>query len=521
MAFSLFSKEIKKTHIDSALIILLKKYVSVSEAILFQDVNIYYHQDIVDIPLLILLPKKGILLLEAVDWKYESVKDATVSEQIPSSKQISTIEVDSALHAINQKFNEILHTDLNITKGFILFNQLNETEFDLLDESFHKLIPKSRALFSNETLESITEKIEDTFSQNSLNYSSTEILSSLFMQYTLLSDKQDAINGIANEQQKNYVDTNFSAISTLVGPYGSGKSTLMLLKVLAQKLSNPKKSILIIEPTHIACEIMMHRLLNIIEYAIVDIDLSTIEIITPKKLLERHMNMLYKKPLEPLEITKKMMKKKFNVADIIICDDIELLSQEFIFYLIHIQKGRTLHFISAHQELSQGKSITLSQSYRINDTLINLCKKDLSNKESYKEIANIKFSEGNIYMKTILAFNTVLKLKESGEKCLIITPNRSFAHALFEEMHEYVEEDIALFDANKSIANQAFDQHLIVQCDDMASLQAEHVIVSELDPNNDPMQFCYALGRATKNIHVIFNDKDFHDVNLELKDFFE
>ncbi len=90
----------------------------------------------------------------------------------------------------------------------------------------------------------------------------------------------------------------------------------------------------------------------------------------------------------------------------------------------------------------------------------------------------------------------------------------------FEEMHEYVEEDIALFDSNESIYNQSFDQHLIVQYSDMASLQTDHVILSGID-SASTMLFCYALSRAKQNMHVVFNDTDFHDINLELKDFFE
>jgi len=123
-------------------------------------------------------------------------------------------------------------------------------------------------------------------------------------------------------------------------------------------------------------------------------------------------------------------------------------------------------------------------------------------------------------MQSILAFKKLLRHADSHEKCLIITPNRAFSLALYDEMHEFVEEGIALFDANESLANQPLEQHLIVQYDEIASLEAEYIILSAIEPS-DLNQFCYALGRATKEIHLISTDSEFHDVNLELKDFFE
>ncbi|MEA2112327.1 MAG: hypothetical protein U9P71_09820 [Campylobacterota bacterium] len=519
MAFSLFKKKTHQRSTDTSLMVLVKEYVASCDVILYENPKIYHHQKTVDVASLMILPNRGIVLFEDIDWEFDTIKDATVSSRLPSSKKSSSVVFDSPLHVINQKFNEVLHKDLNITKGFILFNDLKQEEFDLLDESFHQLIPKSRVLFNDETLDSLRDKLETAF-VDSLNITTTSIISTLFMQYTLLSDNEHIEHAVVNEEQKNYIDTEFSDISTLIGPYGSGRSTLMLLKVLIQKIETPKKRFLIIEPTHTACEIMKHRLLAAIEHAIVDVDISTIDIITPKELLTQHAQALYKKPLEPIEITPKMMKKKFNIADVIICDDIELLSDEFIFYLMHIQKGSTLHFVSADTDKAKGNSTTLSKSYRVTQSTLELCKKDLKSHDSYKNISNIKFSEGNIYMETILAFKKILKNREADEKSLIITPNKSFSHALFDEMHDYVEEEISLFDGSQSLVNQAFDTHLIAQYDEIASLQQNYVILSGINPE-DTMKFCYALGRAKKNIHVIFNDEDFHDINLEIKEFFE
>jgi len=521
MAFSFFKKNIQEPHKDSFLHSLLQEYALSCKNILFSDTTVYYHRSFIDLEALLIVPHHGILLFKSLEWDFESIKEATVEAALPSNKKKVALSIDTTLQVINQKFNEILHQDLDITKSFVLFDNLKEAEFDLLDNSFHKLIPKSRALFSDETLESLTTKIDAAFEHEDRVEVETEtLISTLFMQYTLLDDEGLPKKKLLNAQQKNYIDIPFSSLSTLVGPYGSGKSTLMLLKVLTQKIRHPKERILIIEPTVTACELMRQRLLHSIEYAIVDVDLSTIKVMTPKQLLENHAQSLYKKPLEPIEITPKMMQKKFNIADLIICDDMELLSSEFIAYLLHIQSDKLLHFITAKAEMAQAEQRVLAQSYRISDALIQLCTHQSITQEDYQNIPNITLYHGNLYMQSILAFKKLLRHAQPQETCLIITPNRAFSLALYDEMHEFVEEGISLFDANESLTNQAIEQHRIVQYDEIASLEAEHIIITGIK-SDDLNQFCYALGRATKNIHLIFNDNEFHDVNLELKDFFE
>ncbi len=519
MPFPFFKKDIQEQLTQSQIILLIKSFALSSQSMLFENINLYHQKEFFTLPLLLFVPKKGLLLFEPLDWDYEDLQSATVSPWLPSSKHSRSIHIDTPLDLINQKFNYILHQDLNITTGLILFENLSESEFDSLDSSFHQLIPKSRALFCDESIESLTQKANDALSTISVEIDATTILSSLFMQYTLIADDFNPSQSIVDENQQHYIDADFLPCSTLVGPYGSGKSSVMLLKILSQLLKHPKQKIMIIAPTYAACEILKRKMLEIIEHAIIDLDLSTIEVITPKELLKRHAKQIYNKPLEPIKITEKMMNKAFNAAEVVVCDDAELLSNEFIAYLLHIQKKRSLHLIGVDGQNATGEHIILSQSYRFDESLINLCNKDLNDKHSYETVPNIKFSVGNIYMQTILAFKEMLKFRDDDEKCLIITPSSSFAHALYEEMHEYIEEKIILFNAQESITNESFHHHMIVQQNDMASLQKKHVIVSGIDPN-DKKLFCYAMSRSSDTVHIVLGDENFNDINLELEEYF-
>ena len=63
----------------------------------------------------------------------------------------------------------------------------------------------------------------------------------------------------------------------------------MLLKSIVEILDEQSKKIIILKATVLACDIFKKKLLNIIEHAIIEIDLSGIEIITPIELLNRHL----------------------------------------------------------------------------------------------------------------------------------------------------------------------------------------------------------------------------------------
>jgi hypothetical protein len=507
----------QKEHRDTRIVLLLKTFASSYR--FFESVDVFHHKESMRLPFVLIAKNQGILLFETLDWDNETLKNATVSSRSPVSKEKSAVEIDAPLHLINQKFNEILHQDLQITTAFLIFNHLNEADFDRLDSSFHTLIPKSRALFYDETLETLTAKLHAVLETMQCELDETTLISTLFMQYTLLPSNNHPHLCIVDESQERYISESFKQRSTLIGPYGSGRSTAMALKVLRHYMKDPKDKILIIEPTHVACELLKHKMLEIIEYAIVDIDLSFIEVITPKELLLRHAKKIYGKPLEPVEITQKMMQKKFDIADIVIADDIELLSDKFLSYLLHIQDKKSVHYITANADKAIGDRYVLTHSYRNADALSDLCNKDLSNRYSYDNIFNIKLCEGNIYMQTILSFKEMLKEAKEGEKALIITPSHAFSAALFDEMHQFVEADIALFKADESIANQSFEHHLIVQQSDMASLQSRYVLLSGLNPQEKDL-FCYALSRADVKAYVCFNGEAAYDINLELKEYF-
>ncbi len=519
MDFSLFKTPSRQPTTASSTLILLRDIAISNQMLLFEATYLYHHKKSIRLPLLLLVPHKGLLLFETVSWSADALQGACISLWHPSLQKPKAIDVDETIEFIRQKCNYILHQELNITVAMVLFEQLRLQEFEQLDHSFQRLIPKSRALFHDETSSTILKKINAALSHHTLPLDTTTLLSTLFMQYTLPPDHFNSTATIADSAQQHYVDDDFLPRSTLVGPYGSGKSTLMLLKVLGTLLRDPKQHIMIITPSFSACDLLKQKMLAIIEHAIIDIDLSIIDVITPKQLLKHHAEQLYHTPHHPVCITEKMLRKPFHVADIIICDDADLLPSQFITYLQHLQHKRYLHLLCTHKGNAVGECYNLSKSYRAHPELMTLCHHNLNNPHSYENIANIKFSIGNIYMQTILAFNDMLKMKCSGESALIITPNKALSQALYEQMREYIEDEIVLFDAHESMIDILFEHHIIVEQSAMASLYKEHVIIAGIHPNHHAI-FCHALSRGYKSIHIIVHDDKEDSINLTCEENF-
>ncbi len=518
MDFSLLHTSSKHRPDPSAALVTLRDVVASDNMILFEDTYLYLQKEFIRLPLLLVVPQQGLILFEPISWSIDTLQGSSISAWHPSSKQPKSINVNDPIDFIRQKFNYILHQDLTITTAMILFEQLSSKAFDQLDHSFQDLIPKSRALFQDETTNSLRTKITAALAPHTLTFNTTTLVSTLFVQYTLLPDHFNALVAIANAEQQHYVDADFLPRSSVIGPYGSGKSTMMLLKVLTYLLRHPKQHVMIIVPSLSACDLLKQKMLDIMEYAIMDMDISNIEIITPKILLARHAQRLYHKPIHPITITEKMLRKPFHVADIMICDDADLLPKQFITYLQHLQQKQTLHLLCTHKNSAIGECMTLTTSYRLHTQLATLCLKDLNDPHSYENIANIKFWSGNIYMQTILAFNEMLKVKQHGETSLIITPNRTFSQMLYEQMCDYVEEEIVHFNAQESMIDTLFEHHIIVEQNVMASLYKEHVIVVGIHPQNKAI-FCHALSRGYKSIHIVLHNDSNDSINLTCEEY--
>ena len=65
--------------------------------------------------------------------------------------------------------------------------------------------------------------------------------------------------------------------------------------MILQKLRNKDLKIVIIKPSTLACDLLRKKLLSIIDSAMLEVDIASIDVITPIELLHRHLHAINKK----------------------------------------------------------------------------------------------------------------------------------------------------------------------------------------------------------------------------------
>lgn len=205
---------------------------------------------------------------------------------------------------------------------------LDTPQYEHLHDSFKELLPKHRVIFNDSTQEEIIEKFAlDSHTLHPL-LDLEKIIGNLFIQYALF-DTQGKL-ALCTQEQREFIDAKTEGHQTLCAKTGCGKTNVLLLKALVEKLENPKKQITIIEPTRIACDILKQKLLALIEHGIIEVNPVSIQILTPLEIVNKHLQALNKPLLdEQVVIDPKLLSRSKKIADYLICDDSELLCNEF------------------------------------------------------------------------------------------------------------------------------------------------------------------------------------------------
>ncbi len=492
--FSFFKTEDKPLHVDSPAYEQLTHYCQTHNLRVFENIPLYHRQEEQHLALMVFDPHRGIYLFERLDWRFEAIKNATVSPAMPNHKT-RDINVDAKHAFLSRKFNEILHTDGCTITNFIICDTLSELEFDLLDESFHQLLPKERIIFADSDEAHIRTKLEAALELQSTSLESAKLLGALFFHMAVLPDNLDSAFHLLTDEQFAFVTSPLPLKSTLNGTYGSGKSSAILLKAIYELLQKPSLKIIIVEPSVAACELLKKRLLEIIEYAIIDIDMSSIFILTPQQVIAQHYQKLYKKEsFRFAKITPKMLSHRHQSADIIFCDDAYLLDHEFIKYLNFQQKQGALCLVANSDSDAQYQ---LTHAFRTPNAFIDYCNPEKEAPTSN----NLVVLEGNPFMHIMVVLKEQLKNCDNSQ-ILIAVPHNAFAQKLLDEISGFYGNIATIYNADEGLLYQEMDQLIIAPINTLSHLQRRRVIVID-DGETDRLYFCHALGRAAHSLYII------------------
>ncbi|MBL1243986.1 MAG: hypothetical protein COA39_006290 [Sulfurimonas sp.] len=470
-------KPAQLTTLDTILIKRLKSLSKESNLLVFKDVNIYHHASVYKIGLIVLDSLRGLYLFESKEWTYGELKKTDIQKAQKQENSNDTLAYENTQNIIKQKFNELTHNDGVPIFNYLLMENLTADEYEHLNDSFKSLLPQEKIIFSDSNEADILKKLQSCCKERNDVQSIDDILGPLFMQYTILDLKGDT--HLCSDEQKAFIDKPLQPITHLTGLHGSGKSNLLLLKSIVEILDEKSKTIIILKATVLSCDIFKKKLLNIIEHAIIEIDLSSIEIITPIEFLNRHLLKVGKERIEHIVVHPKLMKKSYHFADTLMCDDSDQLPLEFIEYLNHIQKKSVLVLVSTLNTIPN-----LSKNFRILNRTVN-------------------FHNTNPHAKALHLISTFLAKKF---KNILIVSNAMSREKLKDDLTSFIEETPAFINSDSALMNQNFNNLLFCNYSDINELNTNHIILMDLCFTS-VNEIEYAFNLAHTSVDVVYEEE--------------
>ncbi len=461
---------------DSILVKKLKSFAQQKNYTLFENTPLFYRTEMVEIPLLLFIPRTGLVLFEYKEWSYEELKNAKVSKVSHAQKSENSLSFQSIGDFIREKFLDLTNFDEIDIYNFVIMEQLTTSEYEMLDESFKELVPQNRILFNDSQLEDIENKLS-AIQTRKKNFTLHNTMPYIFSQYMIIGDDEQIY--FANEEQRAFIEAPLPALSNLVADRQSGKSNVIVQKALLEKLKEPKQRITIAALTRLQADILKHLFLQFVEYSSVVIDMDEIHILTIEEILQRHAQKLKTAPFYNNDIHRDLLKKGFEFTDILFVDDAFLLSKTYIDYCKHIQKSARLLLVNSVED---EKTATLSKSY-------------------FGEFSFIQASEFPTLLKTIREIHQ----KDQTADILVFTNETSFEE-IMEDIEGFTGVNVAKVDINKEIYSQNLKSVKLSVYDSKVPLHAEYALfVGCCDANYSALKY---LAKASRQESRIIYEKE-------------
>lgn len=478
---SFFKKKSKTlTLLESVLSKKLKSVLQENNLLIYENITIYHHTQSFFIPLLILDKHRGLYLFESKQWQYEELKDVKVQKATRQTSSEKSLAFENSHEIIRQRFNELLHNDGVPIFNYLLMENLKADEYQNLDISFQELIPKSKVMFSDSSSFEIIQKMHEGIEESHQLPNAPYIIGSILVQYCVVNKNSLSL---CTSEQMQFINAELSGVSVLDARSGSGKTNALALKVILEKLKNPDKKIIIIKETNLACEIVKKKLLEIIEHAIVEADITSIEVITPLDLVNKHLERLKKmQRVNSMYIDETLFKKPFAVADLIMCDDSDFYDNNFIAYLKHIQEKSALVLVSSREER---KDFIFNTNFRI------------AKQTAY-------FHKTNPHAKALQIISSLLQTNKAKE--ILVVSNSLSKEKLNDDLKYFIRDKAVLLDSSKNLVEIDLDSLTLATYADIDALGPKFVILLDL-AFVEEAKLDYAFNLAEESVYVLYDDE--------------
>lgn len=463
----------------------LNDFVLQERGELFSNFKLFHNESITVIDTLIFLPHFGIFLGETISWQSNELKNATVGRSSRRTKRSPETHFETMESKIRRKLEDVLSFDSTPIFRFIWMRNLTESEFDMLDSSFHELLPKGRLLFSDESAESIKAKFYSFGEYRHNPYSVITVMGALNPHSYILPTARTPSGALLSVEQNLFLTSQFEGITTLAGGHGSGKSTLLIRKALNFLLSHPQEKVIIITPTRLGGELLRDELVSLLEYGVLSIDLSALHFYTPVSPENGDIDRI-----EDLKI--------FQKASIILCDDSHLMEKSFM-QKVEKQRGKRWLLVTNIKLSEDAATFKLSGQFRRSPVP--------------KEI----YPKHNRSAATLLVQLRKILVHTQPSDILIAVSTHQESIRIKELIDNYFHLNCRVLTPASSLQYQDLNSIIITTADCIAPLSRAHVILMSIDAS-DP-NYPLALSRASESLTIISSEnlirKDPADENYE------
>jgi hypothetical protein len=444
----------------------LEKAVRSADGELLNDFTLFHRDRTLLLDILIFLPHYGLYLGEKIMWKAEELQTAQIERASRRNKKVSTTRLESTESLIQRKLEDVLSFNFTPIERFFWMENLSETEFDHLDPSFQKLLPKNRLIFKDEDPKTIRTKLQTIGTYCEIPYSKLKSFGSLRAHTLLLPTHSELFGTFISSEQELFLTAPLGTSTiTLSGGYASGKSTTLIRKVLQLLLEEPQRIIMIITPTLLHSEILRKELIAIIEFSAVTLNFSSLSFFPLTHLVE---------PIETNTL--------FQNSSIIVCDDAHLFKNS-VLKTLFANQGDRIFLVSTTDALEKENKFSLKNCYRTPST------------------KQIQCSHENELMSILLS-----ELKELREVSLESSILLLFADELLipiyqEAINEHLNFKSQVLTANFSLQYKNFNSIILSTLSYISALEVNHTYLLNVSP--DDSLYSLALSRASESITII------------------
>lgn len=431
----------------------------------FSDFKLFHRDTHTRIDLLLFLPHHGVYVGEKIGWTIDELKGASVERSSRRSKKAPATGLEGTQSKIHRKLEDVLSFDSTASERFFWMERLSEEEFDTLDPSFHALLPKSHLVFCDEGETSLREKLEALLPRRSEPYSPVKVIGSL-NSHTLLLPTPDAPFGMLldDEQTRFVCQEAQSGILSLCGDYGSGKSTALIRKALHLLLHDPSGKLLIITPTLLGGELLRNEFVSVLEYGVLDVDLSRLLFF----------------PYDPALAIENL--KLFQEASALLCDDAYLMDELFIEKLKALRGNRPLILSTIQEPDPDGEAAILHHRYR-----------------NIPEPKRLTCSDEQL-MSTLLIELKARLADVSEKEVMLIFPENEPLLPYKEALNEYFGISCQMLTPDFSLQYGNLDHLLVASSDALSGISIPHLYLVIREETAD---YSYPLSRASETATII------------------